>query len=279
MVFNLTLQTGIIIACLALLCEYVDSTLGMGYGTILTPVLLMMGFEPLEVVPAILVSELVTGLLAAFWHHKAGNVNLGLNSNMKHVVGKLRALGYVETFKEVVPIHLKTAIVLSLCSVVGTLLAVLLALSLPKFWLKVYIGALVLVVGIIILITAKKKYTFSWCKILALGSIAAFNKGISGGGYGPIITGGQILSGVESKSAIGVTSFAEGITCLVGIIAYMATGAIPNCNLIPYLLIGAILSVPLSVYTVKRMKTEALTIVIGMTVIVLGLSTLLRTVL
>ena len=38
---------------LAFVCEFVDSTLGMGYGTSLTPILLLMGFEPLQVVPAV----------------------------------------------------------------------------------------------------------------------------------------------------------------------------------------------------------------------------------
>jgi len=63
---------GIKIALIAFLAEYVDSSLGMGYGTILTPVLLLMGFKPLEVVPAVLLSEFATGLLAGFTHHKLG---------------------------------------------------------------------------------------------------------------------------------------------------------------------------------------------------------------
>jgi len=41
----------------AFICEYVDSTLGMGYGTTLTPVLLLVGFAPMQIVPAILLSE------------------------------------------------------------------------------------------------------------------------------------------------------------------------------------------------------------------------------
>ena len=61
---------------LSFFCEFVDSTLGMGYGTTLTPVLMLcFGFEPLEIVPAVLLSELVSGLLGAFMHHLNGNVN------------------------------------------------------------------------------------------------------------------------------------------------------------------------------------------------------------
>ena len=42
----------------ALACEFMDSSLGMGYGTTLTPLLLMAGFEPLQIVPAILLHAL-----------------------------------------------------------------------------------------------------------------------------------------------------------------------------------------------------------------------------
>lgn len=278
MLFKLTIGMGLTIVTIAFVCEYVDSTLGMGYGTILTPVLLMMGFEPLEVVPAVLLSELVTGLLAAFGHHKVGNVNLKPKSTeFRQIIGKLRALGYIDTFRQEAPIHLKTAIVLAACSIIGTLVAVFLAISLPEFWLKLYIGALVLVIGIVILATRKRKYVFSWKKIFALGTIASFNKGMSGGGYGPVVTGGQILSGVESKSAIGITSLAEGATCLVGVIAYALSKSVINWKLAPFLLTGAVLSVPLSVLTVRRMKTKAMSLIIGIVIVLLGVVTLVKT--
>ena len=47
-------QNILFIVPLAFVCEFIDSTLGMGYGTSLTPILLLMGLEPLQVVPAVL---------------------------------------------------------------------------------------------------------------------------------------------------------------------------------------------------------------------------------
>jgi len=64
------------LALLALVCEYVDSTLGMGYGTTLTPILLLLGYEPAQIVPSVLLSEFLTGILAGVLHHELGNVNL-----------------------------------------------------------------------------------------------------------------------------------------------------------------------------------------------------------
>ncbi|MHC4295361.1 MAG: sulfite exporter TauE/SafE family protein [Planctomycetota bacterium] len=268
---------GIIIAVIAFLAEYVDSTFGMGYGTTLTPVLLLMGYEPMQVIPAVLLSELLTGLLAGLAHHKAGNVDFKPKShNGKSLLANLRALGYVETARQSLPQHLKVALLIAACSVVGTLAAVFAAVSINKFYLKLYIGVMVLVMGILILCSRKKDRSFSWKRITGLGLVASFNKGMSGGGYGPVVTGGQILSGVEGKNAIGITSLAEGLTCVVGFAAFLLMKSIQNWTLFPFLCIGAILSVPLSAYTVRRIKASHLKVVIGVITTVLGSLTLIK---
>ncbi|MCK4330745.1 sulfite exporter TauE/SafE family protein [candidate division WOR-3 bacterium] len=266
------------IAFLAFFCEYIDSTLGMGYGTTLTPVLLIIGFAPMQIVPAVLLSELISGLLAGFFHQKVGNVNLRPKSfNIADIVKKLKTLGYIESFKRGIPIHLKITLVLALCSIVGTIVAVFVAVNIPKFWLKLYIGCLVLVMGLIILATLNKSFSFSWRKIIGLGLLASFNKGLSGGGYGPVVTSGQILSGVESKSAVGITSVAEGLTCFVGVITYMlvAKNSI-DWKLAPLIIIGAVLSVPLSAISVKRVGAKRLKLAIAILTIGLGIFTIIK---
>jgi len=278
----LTLSTGIIIVIviLAFFCEYMDSTLGMGYGTTLMPILILLDFRPLQVVPVILLSELVTGLLAAFFHHKEGNVNLKpTTADIFKITNMLSPLGYIEKFKKTVPLHLKIALLLSACSIVGTIAAVFTAVNIPNFWLKLYIGVLVLAMGILILVCLKKEFRFSWFKVGILGAIASFNKGMSGGGYGPIVTGGQILSGIEGKNAVGITSLAEGLTCLVGVLAYIliSKGSI-NWKLAIWIIAGAILSVPLSAKSVKRISAQKLKLTIGIITIILGSVTIIKTI-
>jgi len=56
-----------------------------------------------------------------------------------------------------------------------------------------------------ILVTRGSGLSFAWRRITALGLVAAFNKGMSGGVYRPVVMGGQMLSGADSKSAIGIT--------------------------------------------------------------------------
>jgi uncharacterized membrane protein YfcA len=278
-----TMSLGIIVALiiLAFLCEYMDSTLGMGYGTTLTPVLLLFGFGPMQIVPVVLLSELVSGLLAGFFHHREGNVNLKpATADIFKITNMLSPLGYIEKVRKTVPLHLKIALLLSSCSIVGTVAAVFVAVNIPKLWLELYIGFLVLAMGILILICLNKEFRFSWLKIGILGVVASFNKGMSGGGYGPIVTGGQILSGIKGKSAVGITSLAEGLTCLVGVVMYIliSKGAI-DWKLAPWIVAGAVFSVPLSAKSVKRISAERLKLAIGILTLILGSITIFRTLL
>lgn len=275
MLGGFSLDVIVIIALTAFVCEYVDSTLGMGYGTTLTPVLLLFGLAPLQIVPAVLVSELITGLLAGFFHHRAGNVNF---KPEKAYLRMLSPLGYVEGFSRGVPQHLKVALLLGLCSIVGTVGAVFVAVSIPKVWLKLYIGVLVLSMGVFIFICLNRSFDFSWKKIVSLGIIASFNKGISGGGYGPLVTCGQVLAGVESKSAVGITSLAEGMTCMVGVITYLLVSKNGmDWHLATIIIMGATLSVPLSAVSVRRTKVKRFRALIGAMSVILGLVTLSQT--
>ena len=277
--FELSLGIIVAIVVLAFLCEYTDSTLGMGYGTTLTPILLLFGFAPMQIVPVILLSELVSGLLAGFFHHREGNVNLKpKTANPSIIVSKLKSLGCIESFKRGIPLHLKIALLLAVCSVIGTVAAVFVAVNISKFWLKLYIGCLVLEMGIIILVCLDKEFNFSWRKITFLGMIASFNKGMSGGGYGPVVTGGQILSGVEGKNAVGITSLAEGLTCLVGVITYILVSKNPvDWKLAPWIVAGAVFSVPLSAKSVKIISTKKLKLAIAILTITLGTVTIIKT--
>jgi len=271
------LLAGLCIVLIAFVAEYVDSTLGMGYGTTLTPVLLLMGYEPMQVVPAVLLSELFTGLLAGLAHHRAGNANFRPKRlGPRLIIKRVRQFGVAESVRRGIPRDLRVAVVIAACSIVGTLAAVFLAVSISRFYLKLYIGAMVMLIGMYILLSRAKQHRFSWKKVTGLGLVASFNKGMSGGGYGPVVTGGQILSGVEGKSAVAITSLAEGLTCVVGFLAYLLTRSIQDWTLFPFLCVGALLSVPLSAYTVKRMRTRYLKLAIGILTTVLGAFTLVK---
>jgi uncharacterized membrane protein YfcA len=246
----------LVLLVLALFCEYVDSSLGMGYGTTLTPILIIAGFKPLDIVPAVLFSELLSGISAGLLHHQHGNVSFVRGSRALNV-----------------------AIVLAVCSIVGTVAAVFLAVNIPTWALKGYIGILILSMGILIIVYQSRELGFSWRRITGIGIVAAFNKGMSGGGYGPVVTSGQILSGINEKNAIGITSLAEGLTCIVGLLLFIILKGGIEFRLALPLAAGAMLSVPIATWTVKVMPERLIKASIGYFTLFLGVLTLLKLVL
>lgn len=258
--------TLLLISLIALLCEYIDSALGGGYGTILTPVLLLIGFDQLLVVPTILFTEFWTGLLSAIAHHKAGNANFCITKEID-----------VETKKKhlIVSEDCKISFLVGIAGILGGIVAAFSAINLPKEITKTYIGLLVMAIGVLVVIN--NKWKFSWVKMGGIGLLAAFNKGISGGGYGPLVSSGQILIDRNPKQAVAATSMSEAVVCLSALIIYLITGEyILNFRFIIALLAGALGSIPFAVYTVKKISIKKFQPLIGAITIVLGCLTLLK---
>ena len=67
----------IVIIVLAFIFELMDASLGIGFGTAFSPILLIIGYDFSIVVPSILASELVAGLVAMIFHALLKNVRLG----------------------------------------------------------------------------------------------------------------------------------------------------------------------------------------------------------
>jgi hypothetical protein len=255
MVPESALATSAILAVFAaaLACEYLDSSLGMGYGTTLTPLLLLAGFEPLQIVPAVLFSELLTGIAAGVMHHRDGNVDLMRDPAARRTFGLLAGL-----------------------SAIGAIAAVLVAVKISAAWFGILIAGIVLTMGLVTVATARRRIRYRPSGILAIGLVAAFNKGVSGGGYGPLVTSGQVVSGVPAKHAVAITSVAESFTCAVGLLAYLVLNGGIDWSLTLPLAAGALLSVPIATATVKRLPESWLRLSVGVLTLVLGLVLLVK---
>ena len=238
----------------AFILQFIDASFGMGYGSI-TPFLIILGFSPLESVIAVIFSSVFLSLLTGILHHVYKNVDFSKGSESS-----------------------KIAKVLGVTGILGAIIGVLIVVELPKDVLEAYIGLIVLVIGVAILIKRKKKSKFSWAKIIGLGSFAAINQGMSGGGYGPVLAGGQILSGVQSKKAVSITALTEGIISIVAILSFLVLGKYTqfNWSLILYMLVGGLISTPLAIYFVRKSKPEKLRLLIAIISILMGLSILVK---
>ena len=238
----------IIIALIAFIFEFFDASIGMGYGTTITSFLILFGFAPLEIIPTLLFTNAIMGLTASYFHHEFKNIS----------------------FKKTKPRKITTAI--TICGTAGVIIAVLAAVQVPENWLRIYIGLLVLTIGIFITKNHHKKQPFRWSHIIGMSTLAGFNKGLTAGGYGSVVVGGQIISGVESKKAVAIASLAEGIISIIGLIIYwyFSNNGIIRWDVAISLLIGGLLSIPLATYIVKKSHPKKYTLVIGIVNIILG---------
>lgn len=274
---ELTLSIILFIFFGALICEFIDSSLGMMYGTILSPVLIIAGFNPLLVVPAILFSQAIGGFTASIIHHRKKNVDFSLKStNAEYIRERLSVLGYREAFSRGTTKDFKVALCITSLGIIATIISVLIAINIPKVALKTYIGILVLVMGIILL--SRANFKFSWKKITGIGIISAFNKGLSGGGFGPLVTSGQVISGRDGKPSIGATTLAEAPICITGFLAYFLTKGILDWNFILLLSGGAICGAMIGpLFTAKFKSEKKLKITLGFLTLSLGIWTLAKT--
>ena len=268
---EITLILFILVAVGSLLCEYVDASIGMGYGTTLTPLLLMIGFLPLDVVPAVLMGQLVGGVIGGLFHHVMGNVKLDFRQE-KDTTRPLGILSYRPR-----SLDSQVILLLMLCGIIGALVAVFFAISIPTVVLQSYIGALVLAIGIVILVRRNHDIKLSWKGLIGVGLISSFNKGVSGGGYGPLVTGGQLVSGRDVRSSVGSTTIAETAVCTVGFISYLLIKGDIYWTLAAATSIGSILAGPLAALTVKKVSSTPLKMAIGIATCALGIITLLKT--
>lgn len=248
------IETIILVLLLSFILQFFDASVGQGFGT-LTPLLLILGFALLEVVPAVIFASAVLSLITGLIHHGFSNVNFNLKGRSFRITAILILFGSL-----------------------GIIMGAVSAINIPEIILRAYIGLLVIAIGLSVLLKVKTKHEFQWRKIIGLGLLASFNKGISGGGYGPVLASGQVLSGVKSKKAVGMTAMSEGVVSFAGIAAYIFADGFKHINieLISALIAGGLIATPIAAYVTKKAHPRKLKLAIGLISIILGMIILLQ---
>ncbi|MFW6105250.1 MAG: sulfite exporter TauE/SafE family protein [Chloroflexota bacterium] len=268
---EITLTLFVIVALIAALFQYMSVSMGLGYGTVLTPVLLIIGFAPLQVVPAVLLSQFAGGVIGGVAHHRVRNINLDFRRDDKLIKERLRGLGYLPKSPDA-----KVIFILTVFGAIGALVGVFSAINIPKLALETYIGIMVLVIGILILMRRRKEGKLSWKMLIGIGLVGSFNKGISGGGYIPLVTGGQLISGRAVKSSVGSTTVAVTFTCAVSFLGYVLIKGDIYWTLVAAASIGSVIAAPFAAMMVKRLDAKRLKFAIGIATSLLGALTLVK---
>jgi uncharacterized membrane protein YfcA len=373
----------LIITIIALLTEFFDAAFGMGFGTALSSILIILGFQPYYVVPSMLLAQLIAGLTVSVSHilfrniklrkkksnyvyklidaekwryvalfqakyiekmennqkdkakGKKGNKNgeekmksmINENKPETHSPLKNSIKNEIERDKDEIEKKVnnsptvevdesniirektnsfldkiksltkdsKTTLLLSLIAILGTILAALLSTSFSysenfQLAIDIYISIMILSMGVITLALNNRTMEFSWKRILTLGIIAGFNKGISGGGFGPIMVSAQMVSGRKGKKAIAATLIAETVASVVGVIAYILTHILTSLRqtgiisweflkLAPYIIVGAVIAAPFAAFFTKKIKDTHIKKISGVIMTLLGVFMIIRLIL
>ena len=245
----------VVLSVISFFPALIDSSLGMGYGFTVTPLLLLMGYSPIEAVPAVLVSSVVGDLLGTYFHQEYKNVDFSFRSR-----------------------SFKIALMIGVLGGIGALFGALVAIGISSLYLKTYIGLLVTVLGVFILFSDKLRINmdFSWPRMVMIGVIGAFNKGVSGSGFGPVVTTGGLLSGLDEKSTVAIQCLSEIPVCIIGFMTFVLKGCCVNWSLALCVSVGAAFSSPVAAWFVHKVPANKLRPMIGVMAVLLGIFTLIK---
>lgn len=233
-------QWGIIwsVVAIAMIFEFMDATAGMGFGTALTPLLLLMGFDPKQIVPVVMIQQGIAGLVGAFLHREYENVEW----SFKPMSETIKLWIYIA-----IPGML--AVAFSVTAVYGIL-------KVAKVWINLYVCALLLGMGLISFFQGISTKTRRYRPKMMIGfaTLAGFNKGVGGGGYGPVVTIGGLLAGVPAKSMMAVTAISEGTVSSFSVLVWLAMltgGVVIDYLLLPSIMLATIFTAVLAPWATR----------------------------
>ena len=339
----------VIIILIAFIFKLLDVSLGVGFGTAITPTLLIIGYSVGNVVPSVLLAELCAGCVAMIFHFLFRNIKLGqkrvfklkrrkadvykipnseliksskiVENNNDEVLNKdddiiieeeivvdckseldlseddvieeinLENGSIINRLKNLTT-DTKIIFILSFFGIIAAVFAAVINVIFDynewyNFSVEIYIGLMVLGMGILSLVFRNKQMSFSIKRISGLGAFAGFNKGISGGGYTPITVLGQLLTGREGRNALAATTYSKTAISFIGISAYILTHIIQSVqngiaitweylDLAPWLIIGAIIAAPIGALITRKVRNKGLKIALSSITILLGVFCIIR---
>ena len=231
-----------------LLCGFVDSCLGMGFGVTSASVLITFGVAPAVASASVHAAEAVVDLVSGASHYRLGNVDMRLGMRMM-IPGLVAA-------------------------VLGALFLSGLALGVAKPFVRVVLLAL----GLYILYRhwnyeAPSFKHISAAKAYILGFVASFIDVAVGGGWGPLGTPALLLMGVEPKKVVGTIEFTEPFISLAAVLTFGFTLGFDSFlwDMAVPMIIGGILLTPVAAWVTNKVPPKTLGICIGLWLVALNL--------
>ncbi len=231
----------------------IDLCLGMGFGFTITPLMLMLGYTPSVAVPSVLFSSFIGGVFSSIFNHQAHNVDFSWNSRATRIALFTAGMG-----------------------VIGAIAGVSISFNLPQRIIGLYIGLLVIASGALVIYSKGLVSGFSWTNMSIISLIGSLNKGLTGSGFGPVITTGAMLSGIDEKSAVSIQSLSESVVSLVGFLTYLFLSKPISYEPLVVMSVAVIVASPFAAKIMHMLDGDKMRKMVGILALIIGSTTLLK---
>lgn len=238
---------------------YLGGIVGAGIGATVVPGLILLGVDPAIAIGSSLLLHVLIAPLGGVTHYRFGHV------------------------------HHRIFAPLVIAGVIGAFIGANISINLPTNELKFLVGVSTITAGLLITVRypranqqkltlttiSKRLRVVSTSTIALIGITAGLSHGALGTGWGPLGVSLLILAGVLPHTAIGSSLLARSFVALAGASTYYFLNGIQTDIVLP-LLAGGSIAILFGAFTAKRLPPRTLKLIVGVAVIILGASVLVK---
>lgn len=233
------------------LAQFIDGTLGMGFGVTSASVLLFLGVSPVTASAATHAAKLPTTLVSGLSHWRAGNVD--------------------------VPVLLRVAIPGAIGGFLGAVVLTNISLDAAKGWmagLLIFFGLVIFArfgLDIRLIPTPKGGHKATW--LSPIGLVGGFVDATGGGGWGPVVTPSLMtVTRHEPRKVVGTTNAAEFVVAVSVSSGFLTGAAQDGIPWIPVLglVIGGVLVAPYAARLAGRLPHAPMGTLVGTLVVLVN---------
>lgn len=241
----------------AAVAAFLCGSLGLGFGAVLMPALLLLGIEPRVAVASSLIAQLVTVPLGGASHASFGHVRV-------RIVAPLLGAGFL-----------------------GTFAGAQFSISIGEFLLTILIAVSTIVMGILVLTRVvfevgagrKDERAVRWQALVVIGLVAGFAASAFGTGWGPVGVSLLLLAGIAPKLAVGSSVTARAPIALSATLAYFSLAGpqrVVELGVLVPIVAGGVLGILLGSVAARRLGDRRLRQAVGFVIVTLGLLVFLK---
>ena len=233
------------------LAQFVDGTLGMGFGVTSATILLFLGISPVTASAATHAAKLPTTLVSGLSHWREGNVD--------------------------VPVLLRVAVPGAIGGFLGAVVLTNISLDSAKAWMSgllIFFGLVIFArfgLGIRLIPTPQGGHQAKW--LSPIGLVGGFVDATGGGGWGPVVTPSLMtVTRHEPRKVVGTTNAAEFVVAVSVSSGFLTGAAQHGIPWIPVLglVIGGVLVAPFAARLAGRMPHAPMGTLVGALVILVN---------